>query len=452
MDGETLQPPHVRTATTDLAPFRGWRYAETGALAQVLVPPYDVIDADQQRMYYERHPHNVIRLVLGLTYPGDSPTENRYTRAAATLNTWRRTGILRQDDAPSYYVLRQRFTLPGGERLQRVGVIGRFRLRPWGKGILPHEQTFPGTKADRIALLRATGTQFSPVFALGSVPAADLMSVLDDVVGRAPIASYVDDEGVEHSLWVVREPTRVGALRAMFAGATFYVADGHHRYETALLYQREMRACYPDAPPGSPFDYALMYVAALDDPGVVILPTHRALDGRVSVSPERVLERARLAYDVDPVPDDETIVRWAERVPAGLPDILLVFPEGPGYKLHLRMDRPPVRQLFVEAPRPLADLTVYQLQRLILGPAAGVGDAPEEQKRVLAFRPDARALVAEVRAGRWNMVALVSATHLEQLRAIADAGLIAPPKATYFYPKLPSGLVMYSVRAEHASR
>ncbi len=446
MNQETLLPPHVRTATTDLAPFRGWRYADIASLSEVLVPPYDVITPVQQRAYYERHPYNIIRLVLGLTYPMDSPTNNRYTRAATTLQMWQRLGILRRDDVPSYYILRQRFPLPGGRSGTRVGVIGRFRLRPWGEGIFPHEQTFPGTKADRIALLRATATQFSPVFALSSVPSRDLLRVLEDLLSSPPVARYSDDDGVEYELWIMNGTARVRTLREMFAGSTFYVADGHHRYETALAYQREMRARYPDAPPGSPFDYTLMYVAALDDPGVVILPPHRALDGRVPVSPGHVLECARAAYDLEPMQDDDAIVRWAESVPAGLPDIALVFPDGPGYKLHLRMDRPVVQRLFAEAPRPLANLAVFQLQRLVLGPGAGVGDAPEEQKQRLAFRPDARALVAETRAGRWDMVALVSATHLDQLRAIAEAGLIAPPKATYFYPKLPSGLVMYSVR------
>ncbi len=433
-------PTPTRALTTDLAPFRGWRYRPSIPLERVLTPPYDVIDNEQQQMYRERHTHNVVRLILPET---ERPQSEWHVRAAHTLRAWREQHILERDATPAYYLLRQRFTLHNGRRLERWGIIGRFLLRPWGEGIFPHEQIFPGTKADRMALLRATRTQFSPIFSLAPFAKADLLEAVEDVVASPPVAEYTDDEDVEHALWMVTDPSAVRRVREIFQGQPFYVADGHHRYASALMYQQEMREKYPDLPEGQPFDYTLMYVASLEDPSVVILPTHRALDKHLNVMRERVLRVAQAAYDIVPEADDDAVIRWAEGASPGLPDIVLLFPEGPAYRMRLRMDRPVVQQLFAETPRPLANLAVYQLQRLILGPGVGVGDAPAEQKRAIAFCPNARRLVAETRAGRWHMIALVAPTSLAQLRALADAGLIAPPKATYFYPKLPSGLVMY---------
>lgn len=434
--------------TTRLEPFRGWRYAPDIPLHDVVIPPYDVIDTGQQIRYYRRHPLNVVRLVLGLDQEGDSEQHNRYTRAAATLQRWRRAGILRQDPTPAYYVLGQTFWTCGGKRRSRLGIIGRFLLRPWGQGILPHEQTFPSARADRLALLRATHTYFNPVFALYRDPDQAVRRILKRVAQESPLAAWRDDEEVEHVLWVVRDPDRVARLQKVLANRTYYVADGHHRYETALAYQHEQRARHPHAPPGEPYDYVLLYAAAMDDPGVTILPTHRALRGLPGVTPTRVLAAARLAYTVAPVADDQALLNWVESLPPGAPDLALLFPTGPGYRLHFLPDVPAVRQGLANVPPPIADLAVYHLQRFVLGPGAGVGDAPEEQKRVLAFLPDARRLVVEVRDGRWDLVALVAPTSPAQLRAVAEAGLVAPPKATYFYPKLPSGLVMYSAAGE----
>lgn len=445
---ERTSYPTVQTEdTTELAPFRGWRYTANISLDQVLVPPYDVINEQQQAVFYRRHPYNIIRLVLGRTYPEDTPKYNRYTRAAVTLHTWKQGGILIQDATPSYYVLRQRFTLEGNT-LARVGVIGRFRLQPWRQGIYPHEQTFPTAKEDRLALLKATGMHFSPIFALYSDPQHEIAHLLSSVMAQPPVAVFRDDAGVYHELWRVSDPSLVREMQGALRGRTFYVADGHHRYETALAFQQWMRQHHPDAPPGQPYDFAFMYVTRMEDPGVTILPTHRALRGRPDVTPERILTAARQAYHVEPLHDDEEVLRRITKAAPGTPDLALIFPEGPAYWLRLRRDAHRVRRMLVQVPQPMADLAVYHLQQFILGPGAGVDASPLKQKKVLAFRPDAQLLVREVRSGLWNLVALVAPTSLAQLRAIADAGLVAPPKATYFYPKLPSGLVMYSAWGE----
>ena len=441
----TAQEDRREGEVARFAPFRGWRYAPHIPLARVLTPPYDVIDARARRTFMERHPYNIIRIILG-DPTGDLPTSpDAYGEAARTLRAWQAEGILRRDETPAFYILRQRFRTPGGEEMERLGVIGRLLLRPWGQGILPHEQTFPTAKADRLALLKAARAHFSPIFALFSDADGAVRSLLREVTHARPHATFVDDEGVEHTLWVLHAPSHVDRLGAFLSSKTFYVADGHHRYETALNYQRWMRERHPQAPLGQPYDYAFLYVAALEDPGVTILPTHRALRPSLNIDRERVLRVAARAYDITPIPADERLLRWVQQLPPGESNLALVFPSGTGYKLHLRMDRPYVQEHLAAVPPPIGELAVYHLQRFILGPAIGIGDAPAEQKRVIRFRPDTDVLLREVREGRWGMVAFVAPTSLAQLQAIADARLVAPPKATYFYPKLPSGLVIMSV-------
>ncbi len=426
------------------APFRGWRYAPSIPLEHVLTPPYDVIDEEARKGYVARHPYNIIRVILGDPSEEATTHPEAYEEAARLLRKWKHGGVLRQDPRPAFYLLRQRFRTPLGETRVRWGIIGRLLLRNWGEGILPHEQTFPAAKADRLALLKATRAHFSPIFALFSDEGGMVRELMAEVQRSRPDASFSDDEGVEHTLWVVQMPQMVERFQRALAARTFYVADGHHRYETALNFQRWMRKQYPDAPPGQPYDYAFLYVTPMEDPGVTILPTHRALSPALEVNREQVLNIVRRAYDVMPIKGDETLLRWIHTLRPGDSNLALVFPEGPGYKLHLRMDRAYVQEKLTAVPRPIAELAVYHLQAFVLGPAVGIGESPTEQKRVIRFLPDAKTLVQEVRAGRWSMVALVAATSLKQLQAIADARLVAPPKATYFYPKLPSGLVILS--------
>jgi len=311
--------------------------------------------------------------------------------------------------------------------------------------MLPHERTFPSAKADRLALLKATRVQFSPIFTLYSDPQAVVRSLLEEICAAPPHVSYRNEEGVVQRLWKVEEEDRIRALVRQLGSKTFYVADGHHRYETALNYQRWQRRRHPHAPPGQPYDYAMIYAAALEDPGVTILPTHRAVHRTSDVTPERVLSAVIRSYDVSPMQDDQELLAWIQHLTPGLPDIALVFPEGPAYRLHLRLDRPHVQQCRAETPPEIFDLAVYQLQKFVLGPGVGISDDPVMQKKQLHFSPDAEQLLRQVRAGLWKLVALVAPTSLEQFQALAEARQVAPPKATYFYPKLPSGLVMYEV-------
>lgn len=459
---------------TRIQPFQGWRYdlgaAGAAGLHELLTPPYDVISPEQQAAYYERHPHNVIRLDLARDEPGDEDEENRYTRAAATLASWREQGILRQEREPAIYLLHETYTLPGGQRATRRGLIFRLRLASWGDGILPHEHTFPAAKADRLALLIATETQCSPIFLLFSDPAGEVRAPLAAAAERPADAVLLDDDGVEHALWAIADAAAIEQVAAALEPLTFYVADGHHRYETALNYQRYRRgeglpetdaplpltsweavpnhAEYPLPGPAQvqPFDYAWVYAASMEDPGVAILPTHRCIFDLPHFDAAQLVAQLHHHFDVTAAAGDDALQAALGQAHSGDHVFGLVLPGGePGYLLRMRPD-PATLELLHKTDHPaVAAVDVAVLQSLVLGPLLGISREPGELKRNVAFTPDAWQAIDETRRGILQAVFLVKPTTLEQLRAASDAGQVMPPKATYFYPKLPSGLVIHSM-------
>lgn len=420
-----------------LRPFRGWRYA-ADRIDALLAPPYDVIGAAEREALAARHPHNVVHLIL----PQPASGWDAYEHAAALLRRWQAEGVLRRDETPSLYLLHQRFRLPDGGERERRGLIAALRLAPWGEGILPHERTFPQAKADRLALLKAIGLEDSPIFTLAPDPDGALRDHLRTAMARPPDRVYHDEEGTRHALWQETDPALIAALCHRLADRTLYVADGHHRYETALVYQvwrQEQISTAADAE----HDFCLAYVAALEDPGVVILPTHRLLVHAPPFDPERFL--AALAADFDRVPlaDDEALVAAIGSEAPGAPVFGLILAGMAPQLLRLRPHPAQRRVLLAAYPEPVAALPTAILQALILGPHFGIGSDPAIQKTQLRFTADARAAVAHVRTGRGPAAVLTTPTSPEQLRRLADARCVAPPKSTYFYPKLPAGLVFY---------
>ncbi|HEX5440377.1 MAG TPA: DUF1015 domain-containing protein, partial [Ktedonobacterales bacterium] len=230
----------------DVRPLQGIRYADEARLAALVTPPYDVISPEAQARFYERDPHNIIRLELGRDEPGDDDLNNRYTRAAAAFAEWRRAGVLKQDEPPSFYLYEQRFT-SGGQSYARTSLLARVRLEPWDAGvILPHERTMTKPKDDRLKLTRACAATLSPIMSLYDDPAGELASLLGIVRTQAPLATFSDDTGEEHRLWLAQDEALSAQVAAFFADRQLYIADGHHRYETALTYRDEVRALRHD--------------------------------------------------------------------------------------------------------------------------------------------------------------------------------------------------------------
>ena len=261
----------------DVRPFPAIRYAHGEDLAAVVTPPYDVISPAAQARYYERSPHNIIRLELGRAEPGDDELNNVYTRAAATFADWRLHGVLRQD-APALYLYEQRFSAEGKD-YQRTSLLARVGLEPWEAGIiLPHERTMSKPKEDRLRLMRATAANLSPLMALSDDPAGELAALLAPIRAQPPDAAFVDEVGEGHRLWALRDAALAERIAAFFRQRQLYIADGHHRYETCLAYRDEQAALRKEAlAPDDALNFTLMALSAIEDPGLVVLPTHRVL-------------------------------------------------------------------------------------------------------------------------------------------------------------------------------
>lgn len=457
-----------------IQPFRGWRYnvgaAGAVSLDELLAPPYDVISPSEQAALYARHPYNIVRVDLSRDEPGDDDWSNRYVRAATDLATWQDRGILRRDRRPAIYALRERFVMPDGQRAVRTGAIFRLRLAPWGEGILPHERTFPAAKADRLALTIATGAQCSPIFLLYTDSQGEAQGLLAAHTRRRPDVMLLNSDEVEQSLWAIKDARAVASFARILAPATFYIADGHHRYETALNYQRFRRGgALPDTPPPpltewtalpryvshpgpgpvelQPYDYAWVYAAAIEDPGVAILPTHRCVHDIPGFDATRLLNGLRTSFVMVPVSDDKTLLEALGENSPGNGAFGLVLPgPGPAYLLRRRPETEVAMATGAALHPAVAAVDVAALQMLVLGPLLGISPEPGELKRHVQFTPKAWEAMEQTRGGAFQAALLVNPTTLDQLRAVSDAQQVLPPKATYFYPKLPSGLVINSLQ------
>src|SRR5262245_49680098 len=265
----------------DVQAFRALRYdlARVGNLSDVIAPPYDVIDASLQHALYDRSPHNVVRLILNQELPEDSATNNRYTRAAQALRNWQQDGVLVQDSARSLYVYHQDFEVEG-RRYTRKGFMARVRLEPFGQGrIYPHEETLSGPKADRLNLFHATSMNLSQVLGLFPDKQGEVQAKLDAAVGRALPIQAVDHLGVVSKLWPVTNQQTISAITGLMGPKPIFIADGHHRYETALRYLEEKKQPGEVTGPDHPTNFVLMMLVSMHDPGLVILPTHRLVSG-----------------------------------------------------------------------------------------------------------------------------------------------------------------------------
>src|SRR6266516_860674 len=264
----------------DVQPLRGIHYNSdvVGNLAEVVTPPYDVVSEEAQARYYGRSPYNIIRLELGLDEPGDTTLNNRYTRAASTYAQWRAHSILRQDAVPCYYFYQQIFTY-NGKTYTRTSLLARVRLEPWSaRVVLPHEHTMAKPKDDRLKLLRACVTNLSPIMSLYDDPQGRMRRLLSAYASNAEV-QITDEVNEEHRLQPITDLEQIALIQNFFAERQLYIADGHHRYETALNYREEVRTMHRKLDPEDAANFVLMALTDLDDPGLLVLPTHRLLFG-----------------------------------------------------------------------------------------------------------------------------------------------------------------------------
>jgi uncharacterized protein (DUF1015 family) len=439
-------------------PFRALRYSSevVSDLGQVVAPPYDVIGPEEHRRLLARDPRNVVRLDLPLSEPGDADDDERYRRAARLLRSWRADGTLRRDPRPALYPYEQTFRLPGqagGEALVRRGVFARLLLEPFGpgSGVRPHERTMTGPKEDRYRLLRATAVNTSPVVGMYEDASGDVPRWLAEVASTAtPAIDVTDDDAIRHRLWMVpMDPSADGGLEAGLAArigaGPITIADGHHRYETALRYRDEQRRGMP--PSGSPepaaWDEILVLLLEPVAGPIAVLPTHRVVRGLGDEGPARLWERLPSLFEVrDGVGSEEVAAAFAPgAAPVGGAGRFGLWTRGGGAILHAR------REAF-EALLPAGGAAVRRLDVSLLGVAldrlAGIDPAAVDAGARIAYTKDAAEAIRWVDAGhdRADAAFLLDPTPAADIAAVAADGDVMPQKSTYIYPKALTGLVI----------
>ena len=419
----------------DIRPLRGIRFDPAAVhLGGVLAPPYDVIDDVQREALYARDLRNIVRVDYGQDLPDDVPgSSDRYTRAAEHLEAWRSLGVLVREARDAYYVTEHQFIAPDGSRHARRGVIARVRAAPWTTSDLrPHEHTLRGPKEDRLALMRATDTQTSPVFAVWQ-EAPSVSAILDGVAASAATAGGRTDGEVgseKHLLWVVDDPAVVEAIRAAFAPARLYIADGHHRYETAAAFAAERAAAGERADAESQF--AMVYLCDAADPGISLLPTHRLL-----------LPRPGAAFSLDDLwmrLDDRWEVEAGDSLRAAAATAVEMRQTRHAFAVRAADGVAVLARPRDAAASPRQGLDVVVLQDEVLAPAGA--DEAAVRDGALRYTRSIDEVDRAVDAGEAVLGFVINPATTAEMIAVADAGDVMPQKSTYFYPKVPTGLVL----------
>ena len=418
----------MATDTPLVTPFVGERYADASALSRLIAPPYDVISPDDRRRYAAADPHNIVHLIL----PEAAGDVNRYQAAAQHLATWRAAGVFVTEGAPSVYVVGQTFTTPAGERRTRVGMFAAVAAEPYEtRRVLPHERTHRGPKLDRLELLRATHANLESIFLLtpdaDGGTAARLRAISDG--GRAADAT-AELDGVQIRLWCV-SGADADQLTAPLAAGPLYIADGHHRYETAVGFANEDRAA----------QRLLGFVVSSRDAGLVVLPTHRVIyaTGRDLTTLE---PGWRKYFEVSAVPASGD--RAALLAEAGRERTACVVAMAGGERdrlLVLRADAPLADMPELGKTAAVRTLDVAIVERLVVQEILAAGKSTP----TLTYTPDPKAALQVAHSGKAIAAVLLNPTKVEQVFAVADAADVMPPKSTFFIPKVPSGLVLRSV-------
>jgi uncharacterized protein (DUF1015 family) len=420
-------------------PFRGLRYdpAVVGSIASVVAPPYDVIGSEEQGRLYDASPYNVIRLDL-------SRDQDRYGSASRTFAEWRQRGVLVRDREPAFYLYAQRHRLRSGEEHERFGFFARLRLEEFASGkVLPHEKTLASPKADRLALQRSCRANLSSIFGLYASPGFSLAAGAARTLGTPAWADFVDGAAVRHRFWRVADDELRKTLQGQLEGRTVYIADGHHRYETALRYRDERLGETGRRDAEEPFDYVLAYLVNMAEPGLVVLPTHRLL--RVlSIEPAELLSRLRDRFRIEEVAKAAGARGLIERMrpAAGERRIGVVLRGEPDFFVLVARDGDNDARL--RGSTALRRLDVTLLHGLVLeGPGSILElDAHREvEAGRWSYTKDEEEAVSRVEDGEVAASFLLNATRVDEVRAVSEAGEIMPEKSTYFYPKIATGLV-----------
>jgi uncharacterized protein (DUF1015 family) len=434
----------------ELRPFRGIVYspAHFDNLFALLAPPYDVISLQEREVYYQQHPHNVVRLIYGKDEPGDTPDDNRYTRAAEYLHFWLRQGVLQRHPQPAMYLCSEEYLRPDGNQRERQGLIALCRLEPYERGIiLPHEETSTLPKRMLFDLRSAVEANLSQIFALYADDAGKVQEILAARRRQPAHLSFQDQQQMTHRMWAISDPSLLNEIVQVMADGWALIADGHHRYETALEYQRMMRQSMPRSTGEEWFNFVMMYLTDVRDPGLTILPTHRLLRELPPALVQQIPARLGKTCELEAFPCRTPAERQAQHRRL-VEEMRRRGSNAHVFGLYTGEERLWLVTYRGSAATPTATaayaehraaLDVSLLHDILLEKVLGI-DVRED---TIAFTQDDAAALDLVAQQAYQVAFLLNPTRVNQIVEHAMAGKRMPRKSTYFYPKLLTGLVMH---------
>ncbi len=432
-----------------IIPFKGLRYDEkkVGKLSDVVTPPYDIISPAQQSEYYKKHENSVIRLEYGAQYESDTDTDNRYTRAASFLNEWLDNGVLKFEDKACIYLYEQRFSHMG-QTLTYRGFLTLTQLEEFSKGIvLPHEETLSKAKTDRFNLMSTTHANFSPIYCLYMDEKLKIRNIMEQITTKEPDVSFISDEdSIEQNLWIVRDDAVIEEIQNCFADKQLFIADGHHRYETALNFRNKLREENPDWKEDDLFNYVMMMLVDMDDPGLVVFPTHRLVNN-VKLDEAMAVSLLKDDFNIDKIIVSKNTDELLETIEKDL----VTLQEKKGYALYFGADyyyrlsladESVMAKVLPEKSCAYQNLDVTILHTLILDKVYGIDTENLANQSNLTYTRDAVEAIEEVKKGNQQCAFILNPTKVREIKDVSLAGEKMPQKSTYFYPKLVTGIVM----------
>lgn len=417
----------------EIKAFRGLRFdcEKAGALDKLVCPPYDIISEEQRQAYLSENEHNIIRLELP---KGDEP----YKEAGKTLRNWISSGILRKENSDAVYIYEEQFTI-GGITRSFKGCIVAVRLEEFSKGIiLPHEETLSKAKEDRFNLMKATNCNFSQVYSLFTDESRNITGRLDRLSSVKPELELTDRDNVTHRLWVITDEKEISALRSDFSDKKLYIADGHHRYETALNYRNY---CRENGIGNGAEDYIMMMLVDMEHPGLLVLPTHRILRD-LSIDPDEVIDKCEEYFHITEHSGTETIESVLKKHYDNGDKAFAYYSGENKYKLLVLRDKTAVAELLPDRSEAFCGLDVSVLHTLVLERIFGIDSENMSKQINLTYVKEFGAAISAVDSGNAQCAFILNPTRVEEIKNVAAAGEKMPQKSTYFYPKLITGLVM----------
>jgi uncharacterized protein (DUF1015 family) len=445
-----------------IVPFNGLRFnpEKIGSLEDVVTPPYDVINEKNQADFAARNPYNMIKLDISKSPGPVNDSDDRYLQAKNYFESWQEQGVLVRDPEPAIYLYHVDYSLPSGRRLTRKGLVTLVQLSDFSEGIIkPHEETFSTVTTDRLRLMDACRAQFSQVFSLYSDSEGAIMDRLERSKSGPPLAQVRDSSGGVHSIWPIIDPACLAEVQAMFKDKSLYIADGHHRYTTALRYRDFISKQEGAMAPDRPYGYIMMYLCAMEDPGLSVLPTHRLvylpveLLAGTDASLDTIIERLSPGFTFEEIKGGSREVLLSEVLDrmdeyTGVRAIFGLYHAGEDRCFLLELRAGAMDRFSSKRPQSLRELDVVILSDLVIGNFLGLDPERSEAENLIHYYSDPdEALDVAVKASLTDseqipLLFLMNHTRVDQVKKVADAKLIMPHKSTYFYPKILTGLLI----------